>query len=124
MDLSYLWIVLAVAFIGWKLWSMRRSPAQLAAIQEALDGGALLVDVRSPGEFASGHLPGARNIPVARIQGALGELKAAGRPVVVYCASGTRAGVALATLKAAGVGPLFNLGTVGNGRQLRFPEAS
>lgn len=123
MDLSYLWIVIAVAFVAWKLVSMRRSPAQLAAIQQAIDEGAILVDVRSPSEFASGHLPGARNAPVSSIGAIIPELQKAGKPVVVYCASGTRAGLALKALKAAGIQPLHNLGTYGNGQALRYPTA-
>ncbi len=124
MDLSYLWIVFAVAFIAWKLMSMRRSPAQLAEIQQAIDQGAVLLDVRSPGEFAGGSLPGARNVPVSNIGSIIPELQKAGQPVVLFCASGTRAGLALKALKAAGIGPLFNLGTVGNGQAMRFPRAS
>ncbi len=123
MDLSYFWIAFAVLFIVWKVASMRRSPAQLAAIQEALDGGAILLDVRSPSEFAAGHLPGASNAPVSSIGAILPELQKADMPVVVYCASGTRAGLALKALRAAGIGPLFNLGTVGNGRALRYPAS-
>ena len=123
MDLSYLWIVFAVAFIAWKLLSMRRSPAQLASIQTAIDDGAILLDVRSAAEFATGSLPGARNVPVSNIGSVIGELQAAGKPVVVFCASGTRAGLALRALKAAGIQPSFNLGTVGNGQALRFKDA-
>ena len=124
MDLSYLWIVVAVAFLIWKLLSMRRSPAQLAQIQAAIDSGAILLDVRSAGEFATGSLPGARNTPVSHIGSIIPELQGAGRPVVVFCASGTRAGLAMRALKAAGIQPLHNLGTVGNGQAMSFPEAS
>lgn len=119
MDLSLLWIGLLVAFIGWKLMSSRRSPQQLGVIQQALDDGAVLLDVRSPGEFATGHLQGARNVPVASVGGVAAELKAGGAPVVVYCASGARAGVAAKALQAAGVQPVYNLGTLQAGRGLR-----
>lgn len=121
MDLSLLWIALLVAFVVWKLVGMRRSPRQLAEIQAALDDGALLLDVRSPGEFARGHLPGALNHPVATLPAAAPNLRQQGRPVVVYCASGTRAGVAAKALQAAGVGPVLNLGTLSAGGGLRFP---
>ncbi|MEU5536572.1 rhodanese-like domain-containing protein [Streptomyces sp. NPDC020362] len=51
-----------------------------------------VIDVRTPGEFASGHLPGALNIPLDRIRHALPELRhAAGRGDVLFvCASGAR----------------------------------
>ncbi len=124
MDLSYLWIVFAVAFLAWKLLRMRRSPAQLAQIQAAIDAGAVLLDVRSAGEFATGSLPGARNTPVTHIGSIIPELQTAARPVVVFCASGTRAALAMRALKAAGIQPLYNLGTVRNGQAMRFPERS
>jgi phage shock protein E len=120
MDLSYLFIVAIVAFVAWKLLGMRRSPQQLATIQAALDDGAVLLDVRSAAEFQGGHLPGARNVPVAGVSGVAAELKASGRPVVVYCASGTRAGMAVRVLEGAGVEVVHNLGTFGAGRDLRF----
>ncbi len=120
MELSYLWIAGMLGFVIWKLLGMRRSPGQLATIQSALDAGAVLLDVRSESEFQGGHLPGARNVPVARIAGAAAELKASGHVVVVYCASGTRAGMATRVLRSAGVASVLNLGTFGLGRSLRF----
>ncbi|MCX5192354.1 rhodanese-like domain-containing protein [Streptomyces sp. NBC_00249] len=64
-----------------------------------------VVDVRTPGEFASGHLPDAVNIPLDRIGRALPDLRqAAGdRPLLVVCASGTRAENAVATLASHGI---------------------
>uniref|UniRef100_A0AAU2JZS4 Rhodanese-like domain-containing protein n=1 Tax=Streptomyces sp. NBC_00049 TaxID=2903617 RepID=A0AAU2JZS4_9ACTN len=64
-----------------------------------------VVDVRTPGEFASGHLPDAVNIPLDRIGRALPDLReAAGRrPLLVVCASGARAQHAVATLVSHGV---------------------
>ena len=63
--------------------------------------GAVLVDVRSPGEFASGHIEGALNIPVNEIGARLSELPK-DKPIVVYCAAGARSGVAAGTLAEAG----------------------
>ncbi|MDN3242589.1 rhodanese-like domain-containing protein [Glycomyces tritici] len=54
--------------------------------------GAVLVDVRTPGEFASERLPGSRNVPLATL--ATADLAAGGAPVILVCASGTRAGQA------------------------------
>jgi rhodanese-related sulfurtransferase len=52
----------------------------------------LLLDARSPSEYAQGHLDGAFNIPHLELQQRLGELAAVsqGRAVSVYCASGVR----------------------------------
>lgn len=64
-------------------------------------GGAQLVDVRSPAEFASGALPGAVNVPVDALEGRLGEIQKTGT-VIVYCQSGMRSARAAAALRAKG----------------------
>ena len=51
-------------------------------MQQAVTDGGLLLDVRSPGEFNSGHLEGALNIPVGELQSRLKELGSTDRPVV------------------------------------------
>jgi rhodanese-related sulfurtransferase len=64
-----------------------------------------VIDVRTPGEYASGHLPGALNIPLDRIRGALPEIRhAAGRgDVLVVCASGARSHRACGLLAEEGI---------------------
>ncbi|MGW1911551.1 rhodanese-like domain-containing protein [Streptomyces sp. NPDC002076] len=64
-----------------------------------------VIDVRTPGEYASGHLPGALNIPLDRIRGALPEIRhAAGRgDVLVVCASGARSERACGLLAEEGI---------------------
>lgn len=125
MDASYIAIGVAIGFVLWKVYSARRSPAQLAEIQGAIDRGAVVLDVRSPTEFASGHLPGARNVPVASVGGSASALVQDGVPVVVYCASGTRSAMAARQLRGAGVAEVFDLGPMGNGAALRMgPQSS
>ena len=64
---------------------------------------ALVLDVRTPEEYASGHVPGARNLPIDQLAGRSGELAAwRDQPVVVYCERGPRAAKAAAELAAAG----------------------
>ena len=64
--------------------------------------GALLLDVRTPGEFASGHLPGAVNIPFDELPGRTEEIaEFRERGVIAYCESGRRAGIAEESLRAA-----------------------
>ena len=70
---------------------------------------ALIVDVRDPGEYGAGHILGARNLPVARIGAAAGELKRKDRPLIVYCQSGERAPKAAAALRAQGFARVVNL---------------
>lgn len=67
------------------------------------DGAPLLLDVRTPEEFASGHVPGAVNIPYDAVGQRSGELSAQrDREVVVYCEKGGRAAKASQALADAG----------------------
>ncbi len=68
----------------------------------------LLVDVRTPQEFAAGHLPGAVNLPVDELRSRLGELPR-GRPLAVYCQVGQRGYLATRILRQAGL-PAANVG--------------
>jgi len=77
--------------------------------------GAVLLDVRTPGEFAAGHLPGAHNVPHTEIEARLPEIEALtggakDKPIVVYCRSGRRSGIAKQALVARGFGQITNLG--------------
>jgi phage shock protein E len=83
--------------------------------KQAVAAAALLLDVRSAEEFATGHLDRAENIPVDEVEGKLAEIasKVGGdksKPVVVYCASGGRAGRAKTTLEKAGFSNVTNAG--------------
>ena len=69
-----------------------------------------VVDVRETGEFASGHYEGAINIPLGIIPLRLDEFKTMQGPIVVYCRSGNRSGMAMNLLKQAGLTEVFNGG--------------
>ncbi len=77
-----------------------------ALVQE----GAALIDVRSPEEYAAGHIEGAKNIPVDEIGDRAAEVGDVHGPVVVYCRSGIRSARAKSTLEAAGFHHVHNLG--------------
>lgn len=68
-----------------------------------VQNGAVIVDVRTAGEYKSGHIKGSLNIPVDEIKNKTGELKKKGKPVITCCASGMRSGMAKNTLKQAGI---------------------
>ena len=117
----WIWIALALgAFLLLSLARSRsRSPEGLASIRQALDAGALLVDVRTPAEFGAHRLPGAVNVPLQAIS--QGQLKALGpkeRALVLYCRSGARSAVAARTLRAAGYAQVYDLGAIGAWEQL------
>jgi len=69
---------------------------------------ALVIDVRDPGEYGAGHILGAKNVPVSRLDD--GELaKRKERPVIVYCDGGERSSKAMAALKKQGFTRVVNL---------------
>ncbi|MDQ3906534.1 MAG: rhodanese-like domain-containing protein [Actinomycetota bacterium] len=67
-----------------------------------------LVDVRNPGEVATGVLPAARHIPLAALIERIGELDPVA-PTVVYCASGYRSSIAASALRAGGIAVVADL---------------
>jgi len=76
-----------------------------------IDAASLLIDVRSPDEYASGHLDRAINIPHDKIAQRIAEIsRAKDQSVVVYCKSGRRAGLAEATLREHGFTRVINAG--------------
>jgi phage shock protein E len=84
-----------------------------------LRNGALIIDVRSPGEFNSGHLPGAINLPLDDIETSLPtKVKDKSRPLLLHCASGMRSGMAQRKLKGLGYTNAFNLGAYGRAERL------
>ena len=69
-----------------------------------------MLDVRTPEEFAAGHVPGAVNIPHSELAARIAELAGAReRDIVVYCRTGMRAAEALEVLEKAGFKRLFHL---------------
>ena len=84
---------------------------------------AIVLDVRDPAEFAQGHIPNARNIPVANLAERLGELdKFKERTVVAVCASGVRSAKACSELQKAGFAKVVNLaGGIGAWNQAGLP---
>lgn len=86
------------------------TPRALRAALAARPADLVVLDVRSAGEFARGHIPGARHLPLERVgEGAalLGNLK--GARVVCVCATGKRSAVAAVRLRRAGFGHVYNL---------------
>jgi phage shock protein E len=87
--------------------------APVQYVERFVSGGEshVLVDVRTPEEFASGHIEGAINIPVQELQTRLTELPT-GEPVVLYCRSGNRSAQAATILGAADFEQVFDLGGI------------
>jgi phage shock protein E len=74
--------------------------------------GAMVIDVRSPGEFKSGHLLNAINLPLDEIETAVPRrVKDRSQVLLLHCQSGMRSGVAKGKLKGLGYVNAFNLGS-------------
>jgi rhodanese-related sulfurtransferase len=73
----------------------------VSAVTAALDGGAVLLDVREPEEWEAGHAPGARHVPLGLLPDRMGEFERS-EPIVVVCRSGHRSGLATEWLTTAG----------------------
>ncbi|MEP7164902.1 MAG: rhodanese-like domain-containing protein [Ferruginibacter sp.] len=77
---------------------------------ELIKNGAIILDVRSKGEFESGHIRGAVNIPVDQLRNNLNKLKDKNIPIITCCASGMRSAAAKTLLKANGYSTVHNGG--------------
>lgn len=75
-----------------------------------VNAGALLVDVRTPEEFAAEHLEGAVNIPVNELPERIEELGSPETPLVLYCGTGKRSSKAERLLRERGFQQIVNLG--------------
>jgi len=94
-----------VNMAGFVAGGMLRGEHPQADVETCLDGppdaGTTLLDVRTAEEFAAGHLPGARSIPVDELRARLGELPRDGR-ILAYCQVGQRGYLATRILLQAG----------------------
>ncbi len=78
---------------------------------EMIDKGAIVIDVRTAEEFAYSHLDNAINIPFELIVKGVNHYQIdKSRPIVVYCRSGRRSGIALQELLKAGYSHTYNGG--------------
>jgi len=116
-----LYIAIAIALLGLVLFYFiqRSEPVSARTIapadyqSEFVESGAahLLLDVRTPEEFASGHIAGAVNIPLDTLESRMSEVPK-DQPVVVYCRSGNRSAQAADLLEEAGYSNIRDLGGI------------
>ena len=122
-------IVVALVSGGMLLWPLVRrgtggpyvTPQQATHLINRED--ALVVDVRDAGEYGAGHILGAKNVPLARIEDGANDLaKRKDKPVIVYCDAAGRSGKAIAALKKQGFARVVNLsGGLGAWQQAGLP---
>jgi rhodanese-related sulfurtransferase len=114
-------LALALACSGGASAAADISPREVLAFEGRADA-PLVLDVRSAEEFASGHVPGARNVEYDEVEARLAELGPA-REVVVYCERGPRASKAAAVLSAAGFAVKHLAGHMSGWREAGLPIA-
>lgn len=113
-------LLLALACGGGGATSASEISQQEVLAFEGRADAPLVLDVRSPEEFASGHVPGARNVAYDQVEARLAELGPP-REVVVYCERGPRAAKAAATLGAAGFTVRHLTGDMSGWREAGLP---
>ena len=111
------WILILAAFVsgGMLVWPMVGKGGIGGAISTSdavrliNQEKAVLIDVREPAEFAAGHAAGARNVPLATLDGAKALPSNKALPLVLVCASGARSSRAAAQLRKAGYSSVHSL---------------
>lgn len=73
------------------------------SVKDFMDKGAVIIDVRTVGEYREGHIKGSKNIPLDTIFSKVNEIKRMEKPVIVCCRSGMRSGQAASILKNSGI---------------------
>ena len=81
-----------------------------ADFAELVNQGAVILDVRSKGEYAGGHIKGSINIPVDQLSGNLNKLKDKNKVIITCCASGMRSASAKGILTSNGFTNVYNGG--------------
>jgi len=110
--MSYLYfavvLVLTVLYLMYK--NSGQIPVKVAS--EHLKRGALVIDVRTSGEFESGHLSQAINMPLDEIEGhVLSQVKNRQQVLLLHCQSGIRSRMAVKRLEKIGYQNAFNIGS-------------
>ena len=112
-------VLFAVGLVAIFIWLRGSRQISTHDALEQLKQGALVIDVRTPGEFASGHLANAINLPLDEIEAAIPRrVRDKNQALLLHCQSGVRSGVARKKLIALGYPKAFNLGSYGRAAQI------
>ena len=76
---------------------------KLESITDFIEKGAVIIDVRTVGEYKEGHIKGSKNIPLDTISSKIEEIKKLNKPVIACCRSGMRSAQATSILKQNGI---------------------
>ncbi len=108
-------VVVIIVFALYLLWFKRKAkgveqinPTTLEKLLRSETGSVEVIDVREPYEFSRGHIPRAKNIPLAKLSGQLKDLQP-NQKVVFVCRSGSRSMMASKQAHRAGLTAIYNL---------------
>lgn len=107
---SYILPVIIILFFSYRIYRFKVIKRKLPQL---LKEGAILIDVRTKGEFAQGHNPQSINIPLDQLNNESQKLDRT-KTILLCCASGTRSGMALGILKKNGFKNVMNAGPWSN----------
>jgi phage shock protein E len=111
-------IIAGIVFVAFFVWK-RLSFVSAEVARKQLAEGAVVIDVRSPEEFRSGHVPNAVNIPLGELRESLPRrVKDKSQVLLLHCLSGGRSGIAKQQIKGMRYQNVFNLGSYGRARQI------
>ena len=120
MDMQFLqanWMLVAIAVVSGAMLAWSFLGGKLSGVDEAdtlkatrlYNEDALVLDVREDKEYAAGHIPKARHIPLGQLSNRIKELdKFKSKPILVTCRSGQRSARACGMLKKAGFETVYN----------------
>lgn len=95
------------------LFGFLRSPDINQGVKECHEAaGAVLLDVRTPGEYRSGYIPGSKNVSLQTIDAAVSVAPDKDAPLFVYCHSGARSAQAVTALRRMGYSKVKNIGGI------------
>lgn len=107
-------VLLTILLIVSPLFLFCGKPKAQQEIADWVKDGALVVDVRSPEEYAQEHFPGAVNIPIDSVSSRLDEFGGKDRKIVLYCRSGGRSARAASILEKEGFTGVKDAGGIRN----------
>ena len=76
---------------------------KLTDYNQLIKDGAIIIDVRTPGEFNSSHINAATNVPLDKIKSMIKKIENLKKPIIFCCASGMRSGQATSVAKSRGI---------------------
>jgi phage shock protein E len=110
--MNWIDIFIAIAILTAFVLHRRAGLISIKEAQSYLKNGAMVIDVRTAGEFVAGHLPIAVNLPLSEIETHLSRrIKDKSQVLLLHCQSGARSGQARKKLIALGCPNAFNMGS-------------